>query len=359
MLERTARMSPSLRAGGPVKSRLRTVVTWSSWLYLGLLVVSIAALRYVGEDFWLTGVALYLPRVFFLAPCLVLLPFAFALRLPRVLAVQLVAALLVVFPLMGFVMPHPRASANGPQIRVMSYNVKHCHAGAEALTARIQHHAPDVVLLQEVCDWRKGLIERLREEYPVVYSSDQFVLATHYPLGAVRDPGMFEVNGEEFHERFARYELETPLGRVVFYNLHPLSPRYAFYALRGMRVRTSLREGKLWRGGYAEDAVHENFTVRERTLQTALDLAARDTLPRVLAGDTNLVGLSPMLQRHFAPYRDGFESAGWGFGYTFPSLAPWMRLDRIFASTDLRFVSFQTGCAQDSDHHCVVAQIER
>lgn len=338
---------------------IRTAVSWASWIYLALLVAVIFALSHVGEAFWLTGIALYLPRVLFLAPCVVLVPAAFALKLPRALMVQLTAALLVLFPLMGFVMPRPRASADATGLRVMSYNVKHCHAGADALADRIQRHAPDVVMLQEVCYRRRDLLARLREQYPIVYSSDQFVLATHYPLLEARDPDMFEYNGERFHERFARYELETPLGRMAFYNLHPLSPRYAFYAVRGMRVRTSLREGTFWRGGYAEEAVHENFAVRERTLETALELAASDRYPRVLAGDTNLVGLSPMLRRHFAPYRDGFESAGWGFGYTYPSLAPWMRLDRIYASPDLRFVSFQTGCELDSDHQCVIAQIAR
>jgi len=79
----------------------------------------------------------------------------------------------------------------------------------------------------------------------------------------------------------------------------------------------------------------------------------------ILAGDTNLPNLSPLLPRYLADYRDGFERAGWGFGYTYPARLPWMRIDRIFASKELRFVSFKTGCDGDSDHRCVFASIER
>ena len=80
----------------------------------------------------------------------------------------------------------------------------------------------------------------------------------------------------------------------------------------------------------------------------------------VIAGDTNLPALSNVFHRYLSGYRDGFPSAGFGFGYTFPSNhVPWMRIDRILASGELSFVRFQVGRSRASDHLCVVADIAR
>jgi endonuclease/exonuclease/phosphatase (EEP) superfamily protein YafD len=61
-------------------------------------------------------------------------------------------------------------------------------------------------------------------------------------------------------------------------------------------------------------------------------------------------------------YQDGFRKAGWGFGYTFPNdrrPPPWMRIDRILATDQLRFVRFDVGDSRASDHRCVVADVQK
>jgi endonuclease/exonuclease/phosphatase family metal-dependent hydrolase len=80
----------------------------------------------------------------------------------------------------------------------------------------------------------------------------------------------------------------------------------------------------------------------------------------IIGGDTNLPDLSPALS-YLAKFRDGFREAGAGFGYTFPvGRTAWMRLDRLFASPELRFVHFEVGThAWASDHHCVVADVQK
>jgi vancomycin resistance protein VanJ len=343
----------------PHRRWLRPFVRVSGWAYLGFVIATVLALRFVGERFWLTGMALYVPRVVFLAPVVVLLVFGVALRLSTVLWTQLAAGLLVLFPLMGFVLPSPRASATGTQVRVFSLNVNSLVMGDQALADRIAHYDPDVILLQELGPNGHRIATRLRESYPALHVSGQFLLASRYPLLASNEPGRFELNARSRTERFMRYELDTPLGPVAFYNMHPLSPRWAFYAMRGMRVRTSLKNGTIMRGGAAEESMRENFEVRERQLAAVARRAAADTIPQVLSGDTNLPGLSPIVARHLSGYSDAFASAGWGFGYTFPSRTPWMRIDRVFVSRDLRVTSVQVGCDEDSDHRCVVASIER
>ena len=65
-----------------------------------------------------------------------------------------------------------------------------------------------------------------------------------------------------------------------------------------------------------------------------------------------------MSEQQPSRYSDGFRACGVGFGYTFPAKQPWMRIDRVFASSELRFTDFKVGCAS-SDHRCVIAELQR
>jgi endonuclease/exonuclease/phosphatase family metal-dependent hydrolase len=338
---------------------LPRLTVWACYAYLVLLFGCVFALRGVGERYWMTGVAMYVPRLLLGLPCAVLVPLLFGLGLPRLLWTQLLAAAIVLFPLMGLQLPHLPAAASGPSVRVLSYNVAHCEWGQRKLSERILQYAPDIVLLQEICPNPTRLLEHLRARLPVQHVSDQFVLASRYPLRTSRDMGRFDYAGRSEAERFVRYELETPLGPIAFYNVHPVSVRWAFYAVWSMGVRSSLRAGTFLRGGKAEEPMHVNFELRRLQLAAAAEMAATEHIPRVVAGDTNITGGSPVFARYFGGYRDGFHSADWGFGYTFPSVRPWMRLDRILASPELRFTRFRVGCGDASDHLCVIAQLER
>jgi endonuclease/exonuclease/phosphatase family metal-dependent hydrolase len=66
------------------------------------------------------------------------------------------------------------------------------------------------------------------------------------------------------------------------------------------------------------------------------------------------------LARYLSRYKDGFAQASWGFGYTFPAdKTPWMRIDRVMVSDELRVVGFEVGKSTLSDHRCVVADLQR
>ena len=88
-----------------------------------------------------------------------------------------------------------------------------------------------------------------------------------------------------------------------------------------------------------------------------MDLASHDPGPFVVAGDTNLPGLSRVARSYFASVTDGFTAAGAGFGYTYPTKFPWMRIDRILASRNLEFTHFEVGSSRNRDHLSVVADL--
>jgi hypothetical protein len=158
--------------------------------------------------------------------------------------------------------------------------------------------------------------------------------------------------------RFLKYTVDTPIGRIVLYNVHPVSPRSGIYSLRGKGLRREIMSGRLFSGDNA-GVLASDSSLRGEQIEAVGHFADQESDPVVIAGDTNLPGLSVYLS-HLSKYRDGFRQASWGFGYTFPAdKRPWLRLDRIMASKELRFVGFEVGSSKVSDHHCVVADLQR
>jgi vancomycin resistance protein VanJ len=77
----------------------------------------------------------------------------------------------------------------------------------------------------------------------------------------------------------------------------------------------------------------------------------------IIAGDTNLPDLSRIFRENLSGFDDAFAAVGRGFGYTYPSKLPWLRIDRILTSGKLRAVDFRIGDARASHHLCVGATI--
>jgi vancomycin resistance protein VanJ len=339
---------------------LRLVVRTLGVAYPVSLLAVALLLRFVGEGFWLTTFALYLPRIGFALP----LPFVagglFFCRMRRLLWLQAASILLVVFPLMGFVVPWRAAKdLNAPTLRVLSFNVDSGFGGAEAIVEQIDRYSPDVVLLEESGN-PEAFNRVLESRYPTVVVSGQFVVATRYGISATVEPDRLPYYGQLRSPRFIRQVLESPLGPIVFYTVHPISPREALFAVRGENgLRKEVLSGRVFASA-AAPLIGINAGLRTLQIQTIAEAAARETGPVVIAGDTNLPGLSRTLHRYLSGYEDAFAKAGWGFGYTFPTnkWRPWMRIDRILTNDRLRAVRFEVGQGKLSDHRCVVADLQ-
>jgi endonuclease/exonuclease/phosphatase (EEP) superfamily protein YafD len=316
-----------------------------------LLLAAYALLRFEGERWWVSLVGLYLPRLLLALPLPVLAVLLHVLRMRRLLWLQAVSAVLVIFPLMGFVVPVPHSvDRTRPTIRVLSYNVDSGRNGMEAVLAEVDRFSPDIVLLQETGGYHQSerFTASLKTRYPMVQESPGFIMATRYTRAAETPTHVAE-------GPYASAILETPLGRIAVYNVHTISPRQAFNGIRRRRgLLREMREG-------SRSPLRSNAELRMAQVSSFVAAAAAETDPVLLAGDTNLPVLSPIFARFLSGYEDAFSEAGWGFGYTFPTtkLLPWMRIDRILAGGPLRFVAFQRGNAYASDHFCVVADVQR
>ena len=349
------RRPPIVVASSRARRRLVSGVKALAIANLAGLLATAATFHWIGERWWVTAIGLYLPRAIFAAP----LPFVLGglawLRERRWLWAQALAVFLLIFPILGLVLPWPRFAGGAPVIRVLSYNVDSAQGGADRIVAEVDRFSPDVVMMQEIAQ-ATALEPLLRARYATVVLQDQFILATRYPLSALTSPQGVAFEGRQHSPRFLRYVLDTPLGPVVFYNVHPVSPRPGLDALRGHGFRHELLSGRFFHGA-AGPVIESNAGLRAAQVATFSVAAAHEVGPVVIAGDTNLPGLDPALGS-LAPFTDGFAQAGWGLGYTYPNdRRPWMRIDRIMVGGGLRFVGFQVGDSSASDHRCVVGAI--
>jgi endonuclease/exonuclease/phosphatase family metal-dependent hydrolase len=338
--------------------RWRRAVTALAVVHLTALVGFVLLLRFVGERWWVTGIALFLPRAPWLVPIAPFLAVAIRLRDRRLFALELVALFVGLFPLMGFVVGLPKLGRSKDTIRVMTFNVNSCFSGVDAIAKEIVSKSPDVVFVEELFLHGPELAKALEPHFREVSVSTQFLVASRFPIVATRNPERVSYYARARSPRFMQYEIETPIGRVAFYNVHPLSPRDAFYALRGHGLRREIGSGRLFTGEHA-DVMKANSGLRMLQVRTISELARSGSLPTIVLGDTNLPGLHPALSNELGGYHDGFEKVGFGFGYTYPAKLPWMRLDRILASDALTFTDFEVDCRGVSDHLCVVANLAR
>lgn len=340
-----------------MKLLLRWIWVGSALTYpLGVIAVWLMQ-ALVGEAWWPTMIALYLPPIAFAVP----LPFIVVGLLVwgprRLLPLQVLVATIIAFPLMGLRLGigRPAAATRAPTLRILSYNVGFGrYGGASELHLRLEEAASraDVVVLQATSKDMIGPLEKIFAGH-LTRRAGEFFVASRYPIIDFMAPD--PIDGD-LNPAFVRVTLATPLGVLDVFETHPESPRHAFEAVREEGLR-----GLLQFSGAVEAALLRNSQLRERQVAAVAESARRSTRPVIIAGDTNLPELSPLFRRYFREYTDGFAEVGRGFGYTFPShrWIPWMRLDRVLASSELRFLDFDVCSGLGSDHYCVVAELTR
>ncbi len=344
---------------------MRRLCAAAAVAYTLALLGVLAALRAGGERWWITGVALYVPRWGFALPLPVVSLALVIARRPRLLWTQVVAAVVLLFPLMGLVVhlpfPCPRRELGASTLRVLSYNVESGlgDGGYPAVVAEVDRFLPDVAILVAATA-TDALLEPLRSRFGTVRFSGQFVIASRFPILDWSAPTLIHPTGQAYEARFVRMVLDTPMGRLIGYATHPVSPRGSLN-----RIRAAGRFGMLLGRAFNDSnaaSFYANRDAREAEVAAVAELARRETDPVFIAGDTNLPTLSAVYRQYLSTFDDGFTEAGSGFGYTFPSdsrFPAWMRIDRILSSHSLKFESFEVGNALASDHYCVVAVLGR
>jgi endonuclease/exonuclease/phosphatase family metal-dependent hydrolase len=334
----------------------RWTAVFLAFAYPLALVLVILALRFVGERWWAAVAVMYLPRLGFAIP----LPFVLLAVwrwAPRwLLALQVVSIYLLIVPLMGFsIALRTPGSPGGRTVRIVSYNIGKAGSRLPGAIAQMQEFSPDIVVVQAMEPREEAALKAAFSGWHLNAES-QFLMASRFPIVEVNVPPPLQYAAGTGGAHFVRYTLDTPVGPVDLFNVHTTSPREGLDALRRGGVLTALVSGRTF-DPKATGFVEFNAYRRQRQIAGLAEAARASRNAVIIAGDTNLPWLSRIFGEHLSSFRDGFEEAGRGFGYTFPASHPWMRIDRILTNGRLRPLDFRVGSTVAAEHLCVFAEI--
>jgi endonuclease/exonuclease/phosphatase family metal-dependent hydrolase len=300
----------------------------------------------VGESWWFSTVLLYLPRIAFGLPLLLLIPLAFALN-RRFLVLHAGCLLFLLGPLMGWQAPG-RGERPGPgarSVKVLTYNVGWGPPAVAALVRAVATAKPDLVLVQETKD-----LAPLFPGWKTHYAGEYF-LATRYAV-AETEKRVFLADREWRHG--ARYRLRAEWGSFDVFSLHLDTPRRAIEELKAREKWRIVQWSNL---GHARMALAADAHDRWREAAAARAWTRTAPGPTLIAGDFNGPPDSPLYRTNWRGYRDAFAVAGSGYGYTAHAPRPWIRIDRVLTSPEWRVRRCETlpGCGRD--HLPVFAEV--
>ena len=294
-----------------MKRRLRNIIIASlCWIYAILIVAAWLFLRWEGDRSWLGTIAIFSPRWLVLLPLVALLPLALALdrRSTWILAVTTLGAL---WGVMGLCLPWRTLLSPGRSafsVRILTCNV-HGHAlNSRQLAGLIAAVHPDIVVLQE---WLGPYESPLfgQDDWNVIVTGEE-CLATRFPIKAIKELQ----NGWG-----ADYWLETSARPIDLFSVHLASPHPPLAA-----ALLGLPQGK--------SELEKNVVDRELQAQQLHRLAQRASGPLLIAGDFNLCPDSPIFRENFYELADAFDTAGFGFGWSYRGRWTAVRIDHILSN---------------------------
>lgn len=349
-----------MTASAPPRAKSSVMTRWVtrlSWVNLAVLFVISALLFAVSENWWFSSAMTYAPRSPYVVPALLLLVLSVAYSRSAIL-VNLISIATVAGPIMGLTLPIAQWTAtasddlDGFKLKVLSCNVQDYKPDFASVLAEIGRFNPDVVVMQDAWD-RSKLLNSYFAEWHVVRHGE-FFLASRYPARLVA-VGHFEAFDRD---GIIQCELELPSTKVMFFNIHQMTPRHGLRALDISSPITQRGSSQLSRylvlraeeAGATRDFVETN----------------RGQAPTLIAGDFNMPCESSLYQNNWFGFQNAFNIAGTGYGYSFPCTQqycwpggnPWLRLDHILADDAWQVRSCVVGKANGSDHRLITSVLE-
>jgi endonuclease/exonuclease/phosphatase (EEP) superfamily protein YafD len=321
------------------------------WTYSVFLVVWYFLFLIWGDGFWwLAFLNIFAPYFFVPLPFLAALGF-WVKRSGYWLS--LVLPLLLFIALYGrqFLPAHKSPGCPGqPSLTVVTFN-RYGFSGDLTLDALQKTGLPDVLVLQESLPHQQNqTIQSLRDELPYHLFTGETGLALFSRYPVVEMPSEYLQDPRWF---VLKAQVSTPSGPVVIYNVHMTTTRILGY---------------LSDPGFIPEIIHYTaFARREMTQLLAADIAEA-SVPAILLGDFNSTPLNDPAMILGRTMTDAFQSAGWGFGHTFPStqlsigplqsFSRMVRIDMIFVSQEFEVMGAWVGeFFGESDHLPVAAQL--
>ena len=283
-------------------------------------------------------------------------------RMTALLLVMLLPAVFLVGKYYQYKAPEPEREAT---LKVVSYNVglfAHGNMGdkrlvlADSIAAYLRRTDADIICLQEFyLPNTLNMDAWFRDRFPG-YKAEYYVLtgekghAGNVTLS--RRPVLYK--GKIDFEKSTNLALHTDIQLdstvLRFYNCHFESYNIS---LSGLVKSIGHREENV-----VEDTGHKmrrSITQRPKQVEEVIkDIDACPVRSAVL-GDFNDNPLSYTVHRLLRGRKDAFVQAGKGFGATFRTFWPLLRIDYILCPRDLQAVSYEVPKVKYSDHYPVIA----
>ena len=328
-------------------------MTWVAWGHFALQWGVILLIQGVSETWWLGTMVVYLPRIPWIIPALILVPLSVRWGWKPVV-INLTAGLLALGPVMNWQcggLFRPEVDRHAYRLTIVSCNVQSFRPKFEQVVNEVHRIDPDVVLFQEAYE-DHALLATLFEGWQV-HRVDEYLIASKFPIKFISTafvPGFERVTA-------VRYEVETPVGPVAVFNVHQTSPR------------RSLTQLKPWSPllGSGIETVEQETTLRDVEAMKTRAFTNPEDLdqPVVIAGDFNMPNDSSLFRTHWGSLLDAYALAAVGYGYTspcsegklWPGNTPWAQVDHILASDDWQVERCWIGKSAGSDHRLIAAQL--
>lgn len=234
-------------------------------------------------------------------------------------------------------------------LRVMTWNSYYRNRNHAAFVAAMDELDPDIVAMQEL---GYGLQDTLANELSVRFPHQArfpaggpsgMAFLSRYPIIQSHAPD-FGYNGCNCQE----ITIDLHGHHVTILNTHPWPPHIHFH------------RGDFW--GSIADFTTAN---QDETFDALLTRIDNISGPLLLLGDLNTTERQHNYRRVTATLTDAFAEAGWGMGYTFPTVKrvygipvfPILRLDYIFHNQDWHTKQIFRGAIDGSDHQYLVADL--
>jgi vancomycin resistance protein VanJ len=314
----------------------------SFWPIFVLNAVALIALwfwteRY-GEHHWLATILAYIPQHLYGIPSMLLLIWTIRNQnlLGTIANLMVLAGFLLTF--MGFNIPRSNAALNlsssQPTLRFVTYNL-HQDNRAIATLKRLQ---PDIAVLQESRDVN-GMLNDLRAAFPNFSIQHEYELTTisRFPI---RETRIYRLPNNRRPLLEVTLDVNGQAVRVV--NMH-----YTTLDFQGLASRNT----------NTSDRINKNALVRLGMTKILLELEDSKT-PVLIAGDFNTTPRGAMYSSLRAKYQNAFEQAGWGFGFTYSSRVPVIRIDHVWTNSKVRATRAFAVDDHASDHRPFVTDLE-
>ena len=272
--------------------------------------------------------------------------------------------LLVLLPSLFFAGRYVQLRRSAPAeeagLKVISYNVglfahgpSHTErpALADSVSRWLRAQEADLICLQEFWLPQEVSVDAWLKKHFPGYSADYYVLTGangHFgnvTLSRRKVKGKGKINFEKSTNLALWTDVLLDSSMVRFYNCHFESYNISLSGLVKKDGAVEETERKMRR------------SITERPKQVAEVLHGVDNAPvrSVVLGDFNDNPLSYTSYRLLRGRNDSFGKAGRGFGATYRTLWPLLRIDYILYPKDLKAVSYTVPHVKYSDHYPIIA----